>query len=114
MTVFDSTLPSRVLTYFYYLACNTNCGEWVALSNTGCLASEPGRQSLKIKVDTGGNWPPNAGLIYSPSNCGCQSYYEQVTGTGCFTLMTDGNATGTTSYRFVGADDFSGCDPDNC
>lgn len=29
--------------------CSTNCGEWVDLANSGCLANEGGRQSLLLK-----------------------------------------------------------------
>lgn len=57
--------------------CQVNCGQWVDLSNSGCLANEGGRNSLNIKS----NGPdPMFGLVCTPfslsfpSRLVCEAY----------------------------------------
>ncbi|KAJ5115746.1 hypothetical protein N7456_000094 [Penicillium angulare] len=88
--------------------CSENCGEWVSLTDPGCL-NEGGRGSFYVKDGGDGTHY----MIVSPSaDCPCQSDCDDGADQGfrkgdtCHTLNPDNQ-----SYRFIkGGDD--GC-PDN-
>lgn len=93
--------------------CSVNCGEWVDLSNTGCLHDERGRKSIRSKAN---GLPPIAGVVYSPDDaCGCQTECDDFSQEGCWVLNQTLAAT-TGSYRFINAKAFGSCDgsEDNC
>lgn len=85
-------------------ACTEGCGEWVDITNTGCLA-ENYRLSIKFKSDYGPD--VRGGLVYSPGNsCNCQSECDPFffpSGEGCMALNTSISYE-TFSYRLIGHD----------
>ncbi|KAJ4386885.1 hypothetical protein N0V93_009784 [Gnomoniopsis smithogilvyi] len=84
--------------------CSEGCGEWVDITNTGCLA-ENYRRSIKFKSDYGPD--VRGGLVYSPGNsCSCQRECDAFyfpNGEGCLVLNTTINYE-TFSYRLIGHD----------
>lgn len=77
--------------------CLDNCGEWVDVSNSGCL-SESGRKSFNIKT----NGPVvGVGLVYSPgSTCNCQTECEGINWSSGCSMINATLAPSTNSYRF--------------
>lgn len=92
-------------------ACSTNCGTWVDITNSGCLA-ESGRGSWYMK----NSGDVSVGLVYSPADsCNCQTSCDAITSDGCHILNS--TLTGTThSFRFIDAgNDKWMCEaPNNC
>lgn len=86
-------------------ACTDGCGEWVDITNPGCLG-ERGRGSIKFKSDDG---PEVLGsLVYSPGDsCNCQTECDPFyfrSGEGCMAL--NGSVSFETfSYRLLGQHD---------
>ncbi|KAJ4406624.1 hypothetical protein N0V82_010090 [Gnomoniopsis sp. IMI 355080] len=89
--------------------CTEGCGEWVDITNTGCLA-ENYRRSIKFKSDTGPE--VQGGLVYSPGNtCNCQSECDPfffASGEGCMALNASISYE-TFSYRLIGHDVLWSC-----
>lgn len=87
--------------------CTVNCGEWVDLSNPGCLHEEWGRGSIRAKHN---GLAPIAGVVYSPDGaCGCQTECDDFAQDGCW-VLNQTRAAGTGSYRFINAGAFGSCD----
>lgn len=93
--------------------CTEGCGEWVDITNDGCLA-ENYRRSVQFKSDYGPE--VSGGLVYSPAgSCSCQSECDPflfTSGSGCMTLNTSISYE-TFSYRFINHAIVFPCDSHN-
>lgn len=92
--------------------CQDNCGMWVDIANSGCLA-QSGRNSLNVKS----NGPTViVGLVYSPADtCNCQTECQEISQMGCWALNST-LAPDTKSYRFINSGAWGECDgaDNNC